>query len=112
MPLNSDNVFQTPRQEGDPNLVDEVTALLVKAGHPNPQAWLSDPVIREASAASPKLQQFLINRYWRIQLGTISENTSAERYCLFDDSSPADYLKVFGDGVVPAIVRHGLPRPA
>lgn len=107
----TDNVFAQGRQPGDINMVDTITQLLVDAGHPNPRAWLSDPVIAEASGASPKLQQFLINRYWRIQLGSVPENTTAERYCLVDDAELGVYAKLFADALVPAIIRLNLPRP-
>ena len=106
----TDNVFSQVRQPNDVNLVDTITQLMLEAGHPDPRAWLSDPVIAEASSASPKLQQFLINRYWRIQLGLVPENTTAERYCLVDDADLAVYTKLFADALVPAIVRLNLPR--
>jgi hypothetical protein len=104
----TDNAFSEPRKDGDICLVMAITQELERLGHPNPTAWHDDPIIQEALTASPKLQQFLINRHWRQSLGLCDFNTSLQRFCLFDDSSAENYLKVFRDAVIPTIVEHAL----
>ena len=73
------NAFPEVRQPGDPDAVAEITAILQAAGHPNPSAWESDSLVQEAKPAAPKLQRFLINRYWRLKLasrpGTVTSVT-------------------------------------
>lgn len=114
--------FSEPRKEGDPDLVAEITSLLTNfrdpktgATHPNPSAWASHPSLVEAALpANPKFQRFLINRYWRVRLSELSLNipeksTSAERYCLEDgDAQHVEWVQVFGQWVVPTIVKYQL----
>lgn len=105
MNLVSD-VFLQPRNETDIDLLEAVTNILVDLGHPTPRAWLENDYPREAIGKNPAFQRFLINRHWRISLGLCStENTTRERYCLFEDGSDADYLKVFRDVIAPTLVR-------
>ena len=103
------NAFPEERQPGDPDAVAEITELFREAGHPNPEAWLSHPLIQEAKTAAPKLQRFLVNRYWRDQLGALEKSTTPERFCLQDgDVNHLEYVKVFKQIVVPTIVEYKL----
>jgi len=105
------NAFPEVRQPGDPDAVAEITAILQAAGHPTPTAWESDSLIQEAKPAAPKLQRFLINRYWRLKLASLEPtvHTQAERYCLIDDDiKHEDYIRVFGEHVAPTLVKHQL----
>lgn len=101
--------FRATRLPEELDVVSAVTEALRQANHPQPELWLQDPLIQQAAPAAPKLQQFLINRYWRLQFGGCAASTTAERYCLTDDSAPKEYLKIFTGAVAPAIVRLGLP---
>jgi hypothetical protein len=107
----TNNVFSESRKKGDIDLVHEITQLLSIAGHPSPELWALNPTINEAKTASPKLQQFLINRYWRVQLGRCIESTTSLRYCLDDDAPVDTYLNIFMKVLVPAILRNNLPKP-
>ena len=102
------NVFTTPRQNDDLDLLKEITALLEKAGHPNPSNWTSDARLAEAHGANPKLQRFLINRYWRLKLGLLGIETTTQRYCLFDDGPDSSWLQTFDKVVVSTIVTYQL----
>jgi hypothetical protein len=104
------NAFSEVRQEGDHDLVTEITTLLAEAKHPNPQAWLENETIKQAVVAAPKLQRFLVNRHFRIKLGQCPESTRAERFLLglVEESKVGDYLKVFKEGILPVVVRHAL----
>ena len=102
--------FTHQRVPGEVDLIAAVTDLLRAAHHPAPEQWLSDPAIASALGAGAKLQQFLINRYWRLQLGACESSTTAERYCLVDEGTPKDYLSIFEKALVPAILRERLPR--
>lgn len=104
----SANVFNEPRKVGDIDLVSEITQILINVNHPNPNNWISDPIIQEAIPAHPKLQRFLINRYWRTRLGLCLENTTRERYCLVDTGDDMVYLNIFEEAVVPSILRLNL----
>jgi hypothetical protein len=107
----TNNVFAEPRKVGDIDLVQQVSQLLTDAGHPAPTSWTLNTTIEEAKDAAPKLQQFLINRYWRVQFGRCAESTTSLRYCLDDDAPPETYINIFMKVLVPAILRNNLPKP-
>lgn len=102
------NVFNEVRQLGDVDLVEQITDMMTEANHPDPLSWHHNDTIDQAKVAAPKLQRFLINRYWRMRLGTVQRSTVAERFCLIDEGSMDEYLKVFKTGVLPTIVELGL----
>ena len=103
------NAFPEVRQDGDVDLVAEITAKLQAASHPNPQAWLSAPEIVEAKPAAPRLQRFLIARHYRLKFATLEKNTTTERFVLENiDAVDSEYLKWFGDIVVPTLVKFNL----
>ena len=108
MQILTQNVFQEVRQPGDIDLVEQITAMLVREGHPNPTAWHNHPNIVQAKQAAPKLQRFLINRYWRMRLGQCESSTVAERFCLIEDGTDKEWLSLFDSGVLPAIVNYVL----
>ena len=91
--------------------VEAITALLLDAGHPDPDAWLTgvDPSVYNVTEAS--VQRFLINRYWRMQLQSLAEDTMDARYCLVDEQhiKTVDWLRIFKQGVLPCILKHQLP---
>lgn len=101
------NAFEEPRKEGDICLVREITQALAEAGHPNPERWTA-VVQAKTYGASPKLQRFLINRSLRLILGGCEEDSTAVRYCLFDDGDHGDYLKIFKDVVAPFMIKNNL----
>jgi ABC-type uncharacterized transport system permease subunit len=99
------NAFTETRQVGDIDLVSEITNILASVGHKSPSAWVSDPIVQEAIGQHPKLQRFLINRFWRTQLGLCLESTTRERYCLVDTGIDTVYLEIFRIAVAPSIVK-------
>lgn len=103
------NAFPEVRQEGDIDLVAEITQLFAQANHPNPTGWHSAPEIQEAMPAAPKLQRFLISRYYRLKLAALQKDTTTERFVLGSiDTTDKDYLDWFNRSVVPTIVQYGL----
>lgn len=104
-PLQLDR-FTQERSSGDRNLVNEITQILSNAGHPDPHAWERKVSgFGQLCTSAPLLQRFLINRHWRVELGLQDRDTSAERFCLYDDGDDIDtWLKVFRDSVAETIV--------
>ena len=92
-------------------LVNLITDLLTKHGHPNPNEW--EQLVHKDAFISPDqgIQRFLINRYWRMQIMTLSEDTIDIRYCLVDEPhiKTTDWLRIFQKGVLPCILKHQLP---
>ena len=100
------NVFTDERKPEDVNLINEITNLLKNAGVENPSNWINNQIIFEASNAGPKLERFLVNRYWRLRLAEVNSNESIALACLKElhDLDTGDYLKIFNKYVVPRIV--------
>lgn len=92
--------------------MEAVTALLIEAGHPHPSYWLAGLHPDAFATTDHRLQRFLINRYWRMELAKLEENTMDVRFCLIDEAhvSTKDWLRVFKQGVLPCILKHSLPR--
>lgn len=96
------------RKAGDIDLVDEVTTLLRSAGHPNPSEWSNQLAMSNVHSQGPKLQRFLINRYWRMKMGMCEQNSTMERFCLIESGEDSDYLEIFKVNIVPFIIRNKL----
>lgn len=92
--------------------IEAVTALLIAGGHPNPQLWLQELHPDAFATNNDSIQRFLINRYWRMQLQKLDENTIDARFCLVDEAhvKTVDWLRVFKEGVLPCILSHQLPK--
>lgn len=91
-------------------LTDQISDILQRAGHPRATEWLNGvhpDALRDD--VNPDVQRFLINRYWRLQLGSLPINTLDERYCLVDTGEIARWLELFEQKVAPCIVTHNLP---
>lgn len=102
------NVFSEERQPGDLDLVQEITKMMEEGGHPAPYNWQANAIIEQALLAAPKLQRFLINRFWRTRLGNCAQSTMTERFCLIEDGSIDEYLQVFRTGVLPTVIEMAL----
>lgn len=95
-------------QPGDTDLVTEVTKLLQEGGHPNPTNWETMLGVANSHSIGPKLQRFLINRYWRIKMGLCTADSTMERYCLIESGDDKDYLEIFKVNILPFIIRHSV----
>lgn len=58
---------------------------------------------------NPSQQVRALNVFWRDQLSSLHTSTISARTCLVDDISPEDWLRHFGQLVLPTIVKHDLP---
>lgn len=90
------------------DLVCEVTSILRNLGHPNPSFWENQ--IPEDAKHYPEesVRRFLINQYWREQLGAIDlrgeGNTIGDRFCLIEDGSIEDWLRLFREKVAKSVL--------
>lgn len=96
------------RKPDDIDLVSEVTKLLQAGGHPNPSAWSTQLAMADVHLQGPKLQRFLINRYWRIKMGMCEQNSTMERFCLIESGEDSEYLEIFKVNILPFIINNKL----
>lgn len=87
-------------------LTDEVTQILKNLGHPNPTAWL-DGIRPEAFDEDFRLQRGAVNRQLRGILGRLEQDTTNIRFCIVDDGSRDDWVRLFAAQVGPYMVRCG-----
>lgn len=96
------------RQPGDNDLVAEVTKLLQAAGHQDPFSWETRLGVVGPHEIGPKLQRFLVNRYWRLKMGLCAADSTMERYCLIESGEDKDYLEIFKVNILPFIIRNNV----
>jgi hypothetical protein len=95
-------------QPGDTDLVAEVSKLLKEAGHSNPFSWEQQLGVVDSHRIGPKLQRFLINRYWRLKMGLCRADSTMERYCLIESGEDKDYLEIFKVNILPFIIKNNV----
>ncbi len=97
------------------NLVSEISAILAKHNHPNPNGWESKVNKDAFFHESENFRRFNINQFWRKALGVIdlttNANTIGERFCLVEDGSTDDWLRLFDEQVAPTIVNYQIEFP-
>lgn len=63
----------------------------------------------KCDSIDPSRQILELNRFWRDQLSQLHISTISARTCLVDDIAPRDWLRHFGQLVLPVIIKHNLP---
>lgn len=95
----------------DRNLIDDVTAILERNGHPDPLAWRRDRNIILAAPYPPEGQLFLINRHWRYALLELPYDTMQERRVLTEQvATYSDWLRLFEMSIIPLICPAKTPQ--
>ena len=96
------------------DLIEVITQLQKKAGSLRPEAWLTY-LDQQAYDNAPNQDQkrFLINRAFRQILSQLDQRgiatTLDERFYLVDQGPIAKWVQLFDQGVIPCLIRHGLP---
>lgn len=101
---------QVPR-----DLVQEITSILIKHSHPTPTDWHSKVNPDVYTQSDEGIRRFLINQFWRNALGKVDlyteNNTMGERFCLVEDGSIDDWLRLFDTQVAPSIIKYRVEFP-
>lgn len=103
--------YQAPRQEDELDLVRIVREKMVQAGllEKLPLAFDNNRFIQEAIGKPSHAQQYNLNRYFSTQLMTAQDDTLVQRYALIYEIRPDEWLNVFDNTILPAIVNFNLP---
>lgn len=96
------------RQPGDTDLVAEVSKLLQESASADPFGWETRLGVPDAHSIGPKLQRFLINRYWRLKMGLSSADSTMPRYCLIESGEDSEYLEIFKTNILPFIIENNV----
>jgi len=103
--------YNTDRQSDELDLVKEVRQRLLSLGLEDKlqEGFDTNRFILEAVDKNSHVQQFLLNRYLTIQFMASQEDTAVERYALMNEVNPSDWLTVFEQRILPAVVNLDLP---
>lgn len=92
------------------NLVSELVAILTKHNHPKPNFWVASLNPDAAHHPDESVRRFQINQFWR---GALSEidlkgegSTISTRFCLIEDGTTDDWLRLFDQKVAPTIIQY------
>lgn len=106
------DIFVNIRKPEELDLIAAVRTILVNSGLAKEveQSYDSNKYINDGLHLNPLGQRFLLNRFWNLQLLRIPDcNTVEQRFCLIEDGSPEDWLRLFETKIVPCLIQHRLP---
>jgi len=99
----------------EPNLVSRISEILAAHHHPNPTGWEAGLHPDALSHPEESVRRYQINKYWRKALSPIDisgeGNTIAERFCLIEDGTTEDWLRLFDHTVVRCIIKYQIGFP-
>ena len=103
---------KTTANMAEVDMIQECFNLLCKVGLQNKaqEHFLTHQWITDAKGIKAEGQRFLLNRYWRLQVGMIEKNTIAERWCLVENGEMKDWLRLFEEKIIPFCLENDLPR--
>jgi len=109
--VESFNSFLEPRQEGDIDLVEHVSQVLMKYGLKEnlENFYYTDGYIIQAKNKRPEIQRYLINIYLTLQLMKSKKSSLECRYSLLPAGPIEDWIKVFDHLIAPFMADENLP---
>lgn len=105
------SIFEIPRTEGEPDLVEQVRNLLIGSGLvlKVQQHFDNDTDIIQAKGLNPTAQRYLLNRFWNFQFLSRGASTLDSRFYLTDTGDASQWINVFQQFVLPGILENHLP---
>ena len=106
------NIFNTPRAEGEPDLVSEVREAIMTSGCGLliAEAFDNDRRIVDARPLGSEAQRFLLNRYFYCQITACNVPSMEERFCLVETGQVKDWLRLFKQKIIPFMIANQLPK--
>jgi hypothetical protein len=102
--------YNEERKPDDVDLVRVVRELLIGVGQaPKIHLFEQNDRIQEATNKRPKVQRYLMNEYWSLQIMKMPVNSIDIRYCLVNNGTIDDWIRLFRDKVLPFIMEFDLP---
>ena len=89
-------------------LIDELGQLFINANHPSTELVVNTLKARIPEVEGENEQRFFINRALRLIIGMYPGDTTNVRYCLIEDGTTDDWVRMMESTVVPFIVKHDL----
>lgn len=103
--------YNSQRHPGELDLIATVRGLMAEAGLGErlPYAFDNNRFILDALHRPAHAQQYNLNRYLTLQFMAAQEASTMPRYALIYEIAPHDWLSIFKDTVLPALVDANLP---
>lgn len=105
------NIFSTPRQEGEMDLIAICRELLIGAGLAQEvtSSFDTNQYIKDAAPLGAEAQRFLLNKFWHLQLISLNCDTQKERFCLLDQGDFSEWVRCFKEAIMPKVIEYKLP---
>ncbi len=106
------NIYNRDRVDNEIDLVELVRSMLINAGKTLQiiDAFDNHHFILSAKGKNSDVQRHYLNRYWHLQLVSVTANSTQERFCLVPNGSISDWIRLFEAKIMPFITEHDLPR--
>ena len=111
-PAPVQDIFHRLRTPEEINLIEEVRKALREVGLMQVMElhYDTDPAIIQAEPLCPEAQRYFLNQYWNLQLLASGKPSADQRYCLINQGSFLDWMRLFRQVVRPFCMEHGLPK--
>ncbi len=102
--------FLDERSPNEIDLCTEVKLLFINSGL-GPKLHILDKYIQEngISNKKPNVQRFYLNKFFNYQLLIYPANSSEQRFCLINDGTVEDWLRLFKSKIIPFLLEYDLP---
>lgn len=103
--------FNQGRAEDEVDMIAEVRDRLFRAGlgEKLPECFDNNRFIIDAHGRNSHAQQYCLTRYFSTQFMAAQGDTGIERYSLIYEVRADEWLKVFDNVILPAVINHDLP---
>lgn len=103
--------YNSQRDPQDIDLLREVRQMMTEAGLGDrlPEAFDKNRFIIEAQNRASHAQQYNLNRYLTLQFMACPQAGTTQRYSLIYEIAPNEWLRIFRDSILPAMVDYDLP---
>lgn len=103
--------YNSQRRSDEMDLIATVRKMMEEAGLGErlPYAFDTNRFIMDAVNRPAHAQQYNLNRYLTLQFMAAEDAATMPRYALIYEIAPSDWLTIFRDTVLPALVDANLP---
>lgn len=93
------------------DLVEKIRILLTGAGLIKEAnlIFMLDPLVQASIGQHAYVQRPNLNKYFLYQLSQFGSESIEERYCLIDDGTPEEWLRLFEGKILPFLITKRLP---
>ena len=109
--MNRDDLIEKVPLPQSIDMIEKVKQVLTSAGLVNEarHVFAVDPLIVSSHGQHYTLQRMNLNTYFLYQLSQFASESIEERYCLINDGTPEEWLRLFENKILPFLISKRLP---